>query len=105
MTSLNDREKAFESKFVHDQETVFKATARRNKLLGQWAAGELGLSGDDADAYAKAVVMADFEEAGDDDVIRKVSADFAEKGIAHGDEIIKTQLIELYRVALEQVTA
>jgi hypothetical protein len=105
MTSLNDREKAFESKFVHDQETVFKATARRNKLLGQWAAGELGLAGDEAEAYAKSVVMADFEEAGDEDVVRKVSTDFAAKGLGHTDDAIRSKLQALYATALEQVTS
>ena len=66
MTTFDDRKNAFEKKFAHDEELRFKATARRNKLLGLWAAGQLGQTGADADAYAKSVVMADFEEAGDD---------------------------------------
>ncbi|MGP9790583.1 DUF1476 domain-containing protein [Roseinatronobacter sp. NSM] len=79
MTSLNDRERAFENKFAHDQEMVFKAVARRNKKLGLWAAGLLGRTGDDAEAYAMEVIRADFEEAGHDDVVRKVAADLAGK--------------------------
>ncbi|MCC5961056.1 DUF1476 domain-containing protein [Roseinatronobacter sp. S2] len=79
MTSLNDRERAFENKFAHDQEMIFKAVARRNKKLGLWAAGLLGKTGDDAEAYAMDVIRADFEEAGHEDVVRKVSADLAGK--------------------------
>jgi len=75
MTTFDDRERAFESKFAHDQEMQFKAEARRNKLLGLWAAERMGLSGDEADAYAKSVIIADFEEAGDEDVYRKVAGD------------------------------
>ena len=77
---FNDREKGFEAKYLHDQETQFKITARRNKLLGLWAAEQMGLSGADAEAYAKEVVVADFEEAGDDDVLRKVLGDLVDKG-------------------------
>ena len=79
MTTFDDRENAFESKFAHDAEMQFKAEARRNKLLGLWAAGLLGKSGDAADAYAKEVIKADFQEAGDDDVFRKVSGDLGDK--------------------------
>ncbi|WP_439561318.1 DUF1476 domain-containing protein [Roseinatronobacter sp.] len=79
MTSLNDRERAFENKFAHDQEMVFKAVARRNKKLGLWAAGLLGKTGADAEAYAMDVIRADFEEAGHEDVVRKVTADLAGK--------------------------
>jgi len=79
MTSLNDRERAFENKFAHDQEMVFKAVTRRNKKLGLWAAGLLGKTGADAEAYAMEVIRADFEEAGHEDVVRKVSADLAGK--------------------------
>ena len=75
MTTFDDRERAFENKFALDEELRFKATARRNKLLGLWAAERLGRSGAEADAYAKSVVMADFEEAGEEDVLRKVRAD------------------------------
>ena len=75
MTTFDDRKDAFEKKFAHDEELRFKAMARRNKLLGLWAADRLGKSGAEAETYAKSVVMADFEEAGDDDVLRKVRAD------------------------------
>ena len=81
MTSFDDRQDAFEKKHAHDQETAFKVTARRNKLLGLWAAEKLGLTGDAAEAYAKEVVASDFEEAGDHDVFRKVRADFDAKSI------------------------
>ena len=80
MTTFDKREEGFEKKFAHDEELRFKATARRNKLLGLWAAEKLGITGDEADAYAKEVVMADFEEAGDDDVFRKVRARLRRQG-------------------------
>lgn len=79
MNSFKDRENAFETKFAHDAEMQFKADARRNKLLGLWVAGLLGKSGDDADAYAREVVKSDFEEAGHEDVFRKVSGDLEDK--------------------------
>lgn len=79
MNTFDDREHAFEAKFAHDAEMQFKAEARRNKLLGLWAAGLLGKSGDDADAYAKEVIKSDFEEAGHEDVYRKVSGDLGDK--------------------------
>ena len=85
MTTFDDRENAFESKFAHDADMQFKAEARRNKLLGLWAAGLLGKLGDDANAYATEVVKSDFEEAGDDDVFRKISGDLGDK--ASEDEI------------------
>ena len=75
MSNFNDRERAFESKFAHDEDMKFRVIARRNRLLGQWAARLMGLSDAEADSYAKDVVRADFEEAGDDDVIRKVLGD------------------------------
>ena len=78
MSTFDDRENAFENKFAHDAEMQFKAEARRNKMLGLWAAGLLGRSGDAAEAYAKEVVKADFEEAGHEDVVRKVAGDLAE---------------------------
>ena len=77
MTSMNDRERAFENKYAHDQEMIFKAVARRNKKLGLWAAGLLGKTDEAAEAYAMDVIRADFEEAGDEDVVRKVVADLA----------------------------
>ncbi|MFU1476393.1 DUF1476 domain-containing protein [Roseovarius sp. C7] len=79
MTTFDDREKAFETKYAHDQEMQFRAEARRNKLLGLWAAELMGKSGDDADAYAREVVKADFEEAGHEDVVRKVAGDLGDK--------------------------
>ena len=82
MTTFDKREEGFEKQFAHDEELKFKATSRRNKLLGLWAAEKLGRKGPDAEAYAKEVVMADFEEAGDDDVFRKVRKDFDAKGVA-----------------------
>jgi len=81
MTSMKDRENAFENKFAHDAEMQFKAEARRNKLLGLWAADLLGKSGDEAQAYAKEVIKSDFEEAGDEDVFRKVHRDLGDKVI------------------------
>jgi hypothetical protein len=101
MVSMNDREKAFENKYAHDQETKFRVIARRNKLLGLWAAGLMGKS--DADAYAKEVVAADFEEAGDEDVIRKVAQDFSAAGVATGDAEIRAKLNELLPVAMAQI--
>jgi hypothetical protein len=105
MTTFDKREEGFEKKFAHDEELRFKATARRNKLLGLWAAQKLGLSGADADAYAKAVVMADFEEAGDDDVFRKIRKDFDDKKIAVSDQDIRTTMIDLLGQAVAQVQA
>lgn len=75
MTTFNDRENAFENRFAHDADMLFKAMSRRNRLVGLWAAGLLGRTGDEADAYAREVVRADFAEAGDDDVLRKLEAD------------------------------
>ena len=103
--SFDDREKAFESKFSHDQETDFKVNARRNKLLGLWAAGKLGLSEDEAEAYAQDVVKADFEEVGHEDVIRKVMGDFAEKGLDISKHLVETELQKLTAVAREQITS
>jgi hypothetical protein len=100
MSTLDQRGKDFEKKFAHDEELRFKATARRNKLLGLWAAEKLGKSDADADAYAKEVVAADFEEAGDEDVFRKVNNDLA--GKASEDEI-RTAMVELMATAIDQV--
>ena len=105
MTTFDDRKDAFEKKFAHDEELRFKATARRNKLLGLWAAAQLGKSGADADAYAKSVVMADFEEAGDDDVLRKVRKDFEEAGRAGSETEIRRQMVELMARAVEEIQA
>ena len=88
MTTFDDRERAFESKYAHDEELRFRVIARRNRLLGQWAARQMGLSDAEADAYAKDVIRADFEEAGDDDVIRKVLGDLTAAGIECDEEKI-----------------
>ena len=105
MAQFEDRERGEEKKFSLDQETLFKATARRNKLLGLWAADVLGLAGDEAEAYAKSVVVSDLEEPGDEDVIRKVLGDFDAKGVSRSREDIVAQLAELMTVAIEQVKA
>ncbi len=100
MTTFDKREEGFEKKFAHDEELRFKANARRNKLLGQWAAEKLGLSGDEAAAYAKEVVMSDFEEAGDHDVFKKVRKDFDAKGVAQSDHQIRRTMDELMEKAI-----
>jgi hypothetical protein len=105
MTTFDKREEGFEKKFAMDEETRFKANARRNKLFGAWAAQQLGLSGADADAYAKEVVMADFEEAGDDDVFRKVRKDFDAKGVKQSDQDIRRTMTDLMEQAIAQVKA
>jgi hypothetical protein len=105
MTTFDQRKEGFEKKFAHDEELRFKATARRNKLLGIWAAEKLGVSGPAADAYAKEVVMADFEEAGDDDVFRKIRKDFDAKGIDQSDQQIRETMIELMEQAIAQIKA
>lgn len=92
MTSFNDRERAFEAKFAHDSDIEFRITARRNRLLGQWAAEKMGLTAEETDAYAKAVVQADFEEAGDEDVIRKLLGDLTSAGIDIDDAAVRKAL-------------
>jgi hypothetical protein len=98
---MNDREKAFENKYAHDQDTKFRIVARRNKLLGQWAGALLGKA--DIDAYAKEVVASDFDEPGEEDVVRKVAADFAAGGISHSPENIRDKMMELLSVATAQI--
>jgi hypothetical protein len=105
MTTFDKREEGFEKKFALDEEQRFKASARRNKLLGNWAAQKLGLTGADAEAYAKAVVMADFEEAGDDDVFRKVLNDFKAKGVAQSEHEIRRTMDEMMAQAAAQIKA
>jgi len=100
MTTMRDRENAFENKFAHDADMLFKAEARRNKLLGLWAAGLLGKSGDDAAQYAKEVVKSDFEEAGHEDVYRKVSGDLGDKA---DEATIRTQMASLMADAKAQI--
>jgi hypothetical protein len=105
MSSFDDREKGFEAKFRLDQESQFKVTARRNKLLGLWAAAQMGKSGADADAYAKDVVAADFTRAGDSDVIEKVVADLKAHNITATDASVRAELDRLARTAREQIIA
>ena len=105
MSQFDDRAKGQEAKFAFDAETKFKAEARRNKLLGIWAAELLGHTGDAATAYAAEVVAADFEEAGDEDVFRKVSADIKAKGLDISDDVIRTKMLQLTQTANEQVAS
>lgn len=101
--SIRDRQEGFEKKFAMDEETKFKAMARRNKLFGLWAAEKLGKTGTDADTYAKEVVQADFEEAGDNDVFRKVRTDFDVAGVVLSDTQIRSVMDELLAAAVEQI--
>ena len=103
MDSFDKRKEGFEKKFAHDEELRFKATARRNRLLGLWAAEKLGLSGAAAEAYAKEVVVADLEEAGDHDVFKKVRKDFDAKGVPQSDHQIRRTMEELMARAIDQV--
>jgi hypothetical protein len=106
MTTFNDRENAFENQFAHDEEMQFKVTARRNKLVGLWAAEQMGLTPEEADAYAKSVVQADFEEAGDEDVVRKLLGDLTSAGVETDDAkvraAIETKMVEARRQFIEQ---
>lgn len=103
MSTFDDRENAFESQYAHDEEMEFKAVARRNKLLGLWAAELMGITGDDADAYAKDVVKADFEEAGHEDVFRKIRGDFDARGIEQSDHQIRHRMDQLLEDARKQI--
>ena len=105
MTTFDKREEGFEKKFAHDEELKFKAGARRNRLLGMWAAEKLGLSGPAAEAYAKEVVVVDFEEAGDDDVFRKIRKDFDAKGVVQSDQQVRKAMDELLETAIAQIKA
>lgn len=105
MSSFDKREEGFEKKFAHDEELRFKANARRNKLLGLWAAEKLGKTGDEADLYAKAVIVADIEEAGDEDVFRKLRKDFDAAGVQQSDHQIRRTMDELFAQAIEQIQA
>jgi hypothetical protein len=105
MTTFDKREEAFEKKYALDEEQKFKAVVRRNRLLGLWAAEKLGKSGDDANAYAKEVISADFEEAGDGDVVRKVIGDLSAKGIAISEQELRTRMDQLMAQAVVQVKA
>ncbi|MBA4804963.1 MAG: DUF1476 domain-containing protein [Brevundimonas sp.] len=103
MTTFDDREKGFESKYALDQEQEFKAVARRNKLLGLWAAQKMGLSAESADQYASAVVRADFEQPGEEDVYRKIAQDLEGAGLTVSEGEIRRKMDELSSVAREQI--
>lgn len=105
MTTFDKRKDAFESKFARDEELRFKATSRRNKLLGLWAAEKLGKSGDEADAYAREVIRSDMQEAGDDDVLRKVRDDLKAAGVDQSDQQIRRAMDELMAKAVAQIEA
>ena len=103
MTTFEEREKGFERKFAHDEELKFKATARRNKLLGLWAAEKMGLSGDAAQAYAREVIKADLLEPGDEDVFRKLRSDFDARGVEQSDHQIRRMMADLMDQAMVQI--
>jgi hypothetical protein len=103
MTTFDDRENAFENKFAHDQDMAFRVTARRNKLIGQWAAEKMGLTVEETDSYAKSVVQADFEEAGDEDVIRKLLGDLIAAGVDTSDEDVRAAMGDLMVEARRQL--
>eukprot|EP00439_Symbiodinium_sp_Y106_P089756 s1_g2292.t1 len=103
MSGFDKREEGFESKFAHDADLRFKAEARRNKLVGAWAAELMGMSGDEADAYGKDLVKEDLKEAGDDDVFRKIRADFDAKGVDQSDHQIRRTMDEMLAKAVEEI--
>ena len=103
MSAFDDREKAFEAQFARDQEVQFRITARRNRLVGEWAAERMGLTPEETDAYAKAVVQADFEEAGDEDVIRKLMGDLLKGGVETSDIEIREMLAKFTSEARAQI--
>ena len=105
MTTFDKRKDAYESKFARDEELRFKATARRNKLLGLWAAEKLGKSGDEAHAYAREVIRSDIEEAGDEDVFRKIRGDFDAAGVQQSDHQVRRTMEELMADAVAQIEA
>ncbi len=103
MATFEDREKGFEKKFAHDQDLRFKAESRRNKMLGEWAAGLMGMSGTDVDDYVKAVRKADLAEKGDGDVLRKLSGDLAAKGVKMTDADISKKMHEFLAKAVQDL--
>jgi len=105
MTSFDKREEGFEQQFAHDEELRFKAIARRNKMLGLWAAGKLGLSGTDAENYARSIVLAEFEQGGDSAVIAKIRKDLEAKGIAQSEHQITRTMTELMATAIIDIKA
>lgn len=102
-TTFDKREDGFEAKYAHDQKMLFKATARRNRLVGLWAADLMGITGDEAESYAKEVIMADFKEPGDDDVIEKLKADFEKAGVDKSDHQITRTLEEMMAKAIKEI--
>jgi hypothetical protein len=104
-TTFDKREEGFEKKFAHDEELRFKANARRNKMLGLWAAEKMGISGDAANVYAKDVVMSDFEESGDHDVLRKVHKDLEAKGVTMSEQDIRRTMNDLMEKAIAEIKA
>jgi len=105
MTTFNEREKGFENKFAYDQELKFKAEARRNRIVAEWAAAKLGLTGPAVDEYVKAVRKADLAEKGDEDVFRKIRKDFDEKGLSISDADIRTAMTSSFAEAMRQIEA
>ncbi len=105
MSKFDDREKAFEAKYKLDQERAFKANARRCKLVGLWAAEQMGISGEAAEAYAKEVVAADFEKPGQDDVVEKVLADLTAKGLDISEHMVRIEMDRFYEEAAKQIAA
>lgn len=103
MTTFDDRERAFETKFARDEEMAFRVTARRNRLLGQWAAAKMNLTPEETDAYAKAVVQADFEESGDGDVIRKLLGDLTAAGVEVDDDVVRKAVEDMSVEARRQL--
>ena len=103
MATLSEREKAFEAKFRQDEELRFKVTARRNRLLGEWAAGLMGIGGEDAAAYAREVVKSDFEKPGDEDVLEKVLGDLTARGVETSAHLVRKQMDELMPTAMAQI--
>ncbi len=105
MSTFDKQKSAHEAKFAHDKEADFKIMARRNKLLGLWAAEHFGISGDDAAAYAKEVVVSDFDRPGDEDVFEKVQGDFHSRGVEMSDHRIRREMEDLLTLARDQITS
>ncbi|SRR5260221_7742337 len=105
MSTFDKREEGFERKFALDEESRFRATARRNKLLGLWVAEKIGLSGTEAESYAKSIIIADLAEGGDEDVFRKIRGDFDNAKVAQSDHQIRRTMDELLQKAIEQIKA
>ncbi len=103
MTTFDEREQGFEAKYAHDEELEFKISARRNRLLGEWAGGLMGLQGDNVEDYAKAVVKSDFEQPGDDDVLRKVFGDLKGSGVQVTETDVRNKMEELMAIARDQL--